>query len=127
MSHFTQLRTRMVERAYLLQALQDLGYSYQEGPLEVYGFAGQHIRVEIKVPTGNRGHDIGFRQVDGFYEIVADWWGIRDIDQEQFRQQVMQRYAYHAARARLEQQGFSLADEKVGEDGQIHLVLRRMA
>lgn len=127
MSHFTQLKTRMVEREHLLQALQDLGYQYQQGQLDVYGFAGQHVPVEIKVPTGNRGYDIGFRQAGGFYEIVADWWGIRDIDQEQFRQQLMQRYAYHAARAKLEQQGFTLAGEEVGEDGQIHLVLRRMA
>lgn len=127
MSHFTQLKTRMVEREHLLQALQDLGHPYQEGPLDVYGFGGQHVRVEIKIPTQNRSYDIGFRQVDGFYEIVADWWGIRDIDQEQFQQQLMQRYAYHAARAKLEQQGFTLAGEEVGEDGRIHLVLRRMA
>lgn len=127
MSHFTQLKTRMVEREHLLQALQDLGYHYQQGQLDVYGFAGQHVPVEIKVPTGNKNYDIGFRQTGGFYEIVADWGVIRDIDQEQFRQQLLQRYAYHAARAKLEQQGFTLAGEEVGEDGQIHLVLRRMA
>ena len=46
--------------------------------------------------------------------------------QEKFLQQVTQRYAYCAARAKLEEQGFALASEQVQEDGQIHLVLRRM-
>jgi hypothetical protein len=117
----------MAEQEYLLLALQDLGYSYEEGQLDVHGFGGQHVRVEVKIPTQNRGYEIGFRHVDGVYEIVADWWGIRDIDREQFQQQLAQRYAYHAARTRLAQQGFNLVGEEVGEDGRIHLVLRRLA
>jgi hypothetical protein len=117
----------MAEREYLLLALQDLGYPYEEGQLDIHGFGGQHVGAEIKIPTQNRGYDIGFRHVDGAYEIVADWWGIRDVDREQFQQQLAQRYAYHAARAKLAQQGFNLVGEEVGEDGRIHLVLRRMA
>jgi hypothetical protein len=53
--------------------------------------------------------------------------GIRGIDQERFLQQVTQRYAYHAARAKLDEQGFSLVSEEVQEGERIHLVLRRMA
>ena len=49
------------------------------------------------------------------------------MSRAQFLQQVSQRYAYHAARAKLEEQGFTLASEEVREDGRIHLVLRRMA
>jgi hypothetical protein len=39
---------------------------------------------------------------------------------------IIQRYAYHAALAKLEQQGFTLANE-TQEKGRVHLVLRRMA
>ncbi len=39
----------------------------------------------------------------------------------------MQRYAYHASRAKLEQQGFNMVEEKVEDTGQIRIVLRRMA
>ncbi len=127
MSHFTQIKTQMVEREYLLRALQDLGYPYQEGNLQVYGFGGANTPVEIRVPAGAKGYDIGFRQAGDSYEIVADWWGLRDIDRELFQQKLTQRYAYHAARAQLEAQGFSLASEGVDGDGRIHLVLRRMA
>jgi hypothetical protein len=58
------------------------------------------------------------------YEIVADWWGIKDIQQDQFLQQVSQRYAYYAAKAKLEEQGFSLVSEEAQQGDRIHLVLR---
>jgi hypothetical protein len=127
MSHFTRIKTRMVERRYLHAALQELGYVVEEGSVEVRGYGGNRTQVEIKIPTRNHGYDIGFRNAGQAYECVADWWGIRDINQETFLQQVTQRYAYHAARAKLEEQGFSLVTEEVEQGERIHLVLRRMA
>lgn len=127
MSHFTRIKTQMVEKPYLVQALKDLGYVPDEGKLYVRGFGGQRSAVEIRVPAGGRGHDIGFRQVGGTYEVVADWWGIRGISRQRFVQQLVQRYAYHAARAKLEEQGFTLAAEETSADGSVHLLLRRMA
>jgi len=125
MSHFTRIKTQMVEKEFLVRALHDLGYHYEEGSLEIRGYGGQRTRVEIKVATRSPGYDIGFRKTGKTYECVADWWGIRDINQQQFLQQVTQRYAYHATRAKLEEQGFALVSEEVQEDGRIHLVLRR--
>lgn len=127
MSHFTRITTQMVEKEYLKQALQDLGYTCEEGSLEIRGYGGQRTRVEIKIATTSPGYDIGFRQVGESYELVADWWGIRDINREQFLQQVTQRYAYHTARAKLEEQGFALVNEEVQEGQRLHLVLQRMA
>jgi hypothetical protein len=134
MSSFTRIKTQMVEREYLVRALEDLGYTCEEGDVKVRGFGGQRARVEIKVtPKGSLlqkiglGHDIGFRKAGAAYEIVADWWGIQGVNRKQFLQQVTRRYAYHAARAKLEEQGFELASEEVQEGERIHLVLRRMA
>jgi hypothetical protein len=133
MSHFTRIKTQMVEKEYLLRALEDLDYSCEEGDVEARGFGGQRAHVEIKaVPKGSLlhkigvGHDIGFRKTGGAYEIVADWWGIHGVNREQFLQQVTRRYAYHAARAKLEERGFDLVSEEVQEGERIHLVLRRM-
>ena len=83
--------------------------------------------MDLRVSTRNPGCDIGFRKVGTAYEIVADWWGIRDTNQERFLHQVLQRYAYHAARATLAAQGFALVSEEVQEGERLHLVLRRMA
>ena len=127
MSHFTSVKTEMVEKRFLLKALRDLGYSFEEGQVEIRGFRGSQTPVEIKVPTPQSDYEIGFKKSHGAYEIVADWWGIKAIQQEDFQRQLLQRYAYHAARAKLEAQGFDLVQETVEKDGQIRLVLRRMA
>lgn len=125
MSHFTTIKTKIVEKEYLKQALSELGYAYQEGNVQIRGYQGNQTSVAIKIPTKNSGYDIGFRHSNNSYEIVADWWGIRDIKQDQFLQQVSQRYAYHAAKAKLAEQGFSLVSEEAQEGERIHLVLRR--
>jgi hypothetical protein len=117
----------MVERKYLLKALKDLGYAYEEGEVEIRGFLGDRTNVQIKIPTQDSRYEIGFKLVDGAYEIVADWWGIKEFSQEEFQQQLTRRYAYHVARDKLEAQGFNLVNETVEEDGQIRLLLRRLA
>jgi hypothetical protein len=126
MSHFSRIKTQIVEKEYLLLALKDLGYQVEEGPVELKGFGAQYTSVDIKVPLRLSG-DIGFRKVGENYEIVADWWGIRGVKEKEFADAVSQRYAYHATRAKLEQQGFTLVEEETGEKGQIRMVLRRMA
>lgn len=126
MSHFTTIKTRMTEKEPLLQALQDLGYVPEDGGVQIGGYLGNRANVEIKVPTKNPEYDIGFRKVGDAYQCVADWYGLREIDQQKFIEQLTQRYAYHAARAKLEAQGFTLASEEVHQDGRIHLVLRRV-
>lgn len=126
MSHFTTIKTQIVDKEYLKLALTDLGYVYTEGNVQINGYQGNRTGVELKIPTSNKGYDIGFRKSGNVYEVVADWWGIRDVTQEQFLQPITQRYAYHAAKSKLEEQGFSLVTEEVQEEGKIHLVLRRM-
>ena len=127
MSHFTTMRTRIVSKLHLKKALLDLGFQVDEGDVEVRGFLGNRTRVEIRVPTGNPGYDIGFRERDGTFEMVADWWGIKDTSEEAFLAPVMQRYAYHVAKDQLAHQGFELVAEETQADRTIHLTVRRMA
>lgn len=126
MSHFSRIRTKMVVKEYIFKALTDLGFTFEEGEnLEVRGFGGQKTKVEIKIPL-KLSYDLGLRPHENGYEIVADWFGVRGIKQHEFTQQLNQRYAYHAALAKLENQGFTLVEEKAEEAGQIRLTLRRM-
>jgi hypothetical protein len=126
-SHFTRIKTRMVEREYLVAALRDLGFQPEVGQLQARGFGGNRTAVEVKIASGNSGYDIGFRKTADGYEVVADWWGINKVQQGPFVQQLQQRYAYQATRAKLQEQGFDLVNEEKQKDGRIHLVLRRMA
>jgi len=125
MSHFTRVRTQIVELTYLKQALADLDYAYEEGALTIRGFAGQRTAVDLKVNT--KGYPIGFKKRGDAYELIADWWGVRGVKKQTFLQEVTQRYAYHAAMDKLQVQGFALVSEGVEQGGRVHLVLRRMA
>jgi hypothetical protein len=124
MSHFSRIQTMIIEKPFLLQAIRDLGFQFEEGDLPVRGFMGQRAQAEIAIRMGT--YDIGLRRTGSNYEIVADWTGIHGVSQLEFTQRLTQRYAYHTARARLEEQGFTMVDESVQETGQIRLVLRRI-
>ncbi len=126
MSHFTRIRTQMVQQDYLLKALADLNCRYETGNVQIGGFASR-MRAEIKVSAPGIGRDIGFRRSGEAYEMVLDRWGLSKTRIDQFQQQVVQRYAYHAAVDQLQQQGFDLVQEESQEGGQLHLTLRRVA
>jgi len=125
MSHFSRIQTQIVEQEHLLKALEDLGYSYETGDLSVRGFGGQTAKADVVVHM-RLSNSIGFHKVGESYQIIADWWGVRGIKQKEFTDKISQRYAYHATRASLEQQGFSLVEETT-DKGAVRLVLRRMA
>ncbi len=126
MSHFSRIQTQMADKDIVLKALKDMGFTYQEGDQQVIGFGGQKTPVEIRIPL-KLSYDIGLRKKGNSYEIVADWFGVRGVTQKEFTNKLLQRYAYHATRTKLEEQGFSMVEEKVEETGQIRIVLRRMA
>ena len=124
MSHFSRIQTQIVDKTFLIQALSDLGFQYEEGRLQVDGFRGQKAQVDILLRLKNS-YSIGLRENAGSFEVVADWAGVRGLNQKDFVQRLTQRYAYHTTRAKLEAQGFSLVEETKSETGQIHMVLRR--
>lgn len=126
MSHFSRIKTQIVEKTFLIEALQDLGFTVEEGDLKVNGFGGQRMSVEL-IASRRFSYPIGFRKNNDTYEIIADWYGVRGVRSNEFKNQLMRRYAYLATRAKLEAQGFTLVSEQVEEKGQIRLVLRRMA
>jgi hypothetical protein len=125
MSHITRIKTQMVEKEFVLQALKDLGYRYEEGETQISSAGAAKTTVQIKVLL-RLSLDIGLRQTPQGFEIIADWWGVRGLKQADFTNALLQRDAYLATRAKLEAQGFNLVEE-TNEDGQVHLTLRRMA
>jgi hypothetical protein len=135
MSHFTVLRTQITDTDALVKALADLGFTQVEvhqTAQHLYGYQGDVrpqtaeviIRRQLIGPASN---DIGFkRQEDGTFDaIISDY--DRNKYSQQWLQRLTQRYAYHVARAKLEEQGFALVTEERQQDERIHLVLRRMA
>lgn len=126
MSHFSRIKTQMVEKEFLIAALKDMGYPVRDETHEIHSFGGRSAQVDLSISL-KFGAQIGFRQTAEHYEIIGDWWGALGTKQKEFTDHLMQRYAYHASRAKLEEQGFTLISEEVENTGQIRLVLRRMA
>jgi hypothetical protein len=125
MSHITRIRTRLVDKDILGKALADLNYKVQEGDLKVSGFGtrGESVELKISLPGGG---EIGFRRAPAGYEILADWWRIRGMQEKTFVDRLNQRYAYHATLGKLSEQGFNLVEQE-DKSGRIRLTLRRMA
>ena len=129
MSHFTTLKTQFVAEPPLRQALEDVRAEFGLGDIRqnalVGGWAGNTTRADLVLSTRNAGYDVGFRREGDTYNLVADQFGIHDFRLEQLTARLQQRYAYHAVRAKLAEQGFALVEETVEQDRTIHLVLRR--
>ena len=124
MSHISRIKTQLMEKAYLLEAIEDLGYTYEVGNLKLSGMT-ESVAVDVKVHL-RMSFDIGLHRTDHGYEIIADWWGVRGVSKKEFTEKLTQRYAYRAACARLAEQGFALASEETKASGEIHLVMRRI-
>lgn len=126
MSHFTKLKTKLVERVHLISALRDLGHEPREDA-SVKGWNGSRKNADVVFTPSHGSWDVGFiRGNDGTHDMVADWMGVRGIQRGAFLDQLTQRYAYRATVAKLEEQGFTLASEEVLQGGRMHLTLRRV-
>ena len=134
MSHYTVLKTRITDSSALVKALADLDFKEVEVHAvaqHLVGYMGS-VRPQTAEVIIRRKHigwlsnDIGFKRgPHGTFEAI-----VSDYDRTRFSdtwwQSLLQRYAYHAAKAKLEEKGFTLVNEKKEATGQIRLVLRRV-
>ena len=135
MSHFTRIKTRITDKAALVKALGDVGYKTVEAhgtPQHLYGFLGDRRAQTAEVIVRRKyigwlSNDVGFsRSADGSFEAIISNYDRRKHSRA-WLDRLTQRYAYHVARAKLQEQGFDLVSEETPRDGRIHLVLRRLA
>jgi hypothetical protein len=134
-SHFTRLKTRITDKAALVKALADVGYKLVEihdTPAALYGYRGDKRAEQAEVIVrrkyvGRASNDLGFRRTEGGnFEAIISAYDRRKHSQA-WLDRLTQRYAYHVARGKLQEQGFDLVSEETARDGRIHLVLRRLA
>jgi hypothetical protein len=124
MSHFTRVKTKIVELLYLKRALQDLNLQFEEGKVKIRGYLGKKTAVDLRIRTPE-GYDVGFVKVGDTYEVVADWDMVKTYSQEAFVKEVSRRYAYHVVKDQLQVQEFKVVEEKRQGEA-VSLTLRRM-
>ena len=131
MSHFSTIKTQIKCLTTLKKALADLGYEFTESEqfVAVRGYLGQATQAVLSIHASKK-FDVGVVVTAKGIEFVADWWGVettRGLTQEQFVQQVIQRYAFHKIRSECEKLGFTLDTEQEQEDQTLYVTLTRWA
>jgi hypothetical protein len=123
MSHFTRLKTKIVELLYLQRALSDLNLQFEVGKVKIRGYLGRKVAVDLRIRTPE-GYDVGFVKSGDTYEVVADWEMVKSFSQETFVKEVTRRYAYHVVKDQLAVQDYSIVEERrQGET--VSLTMRR--
>ena len=127
MSHFSTVKTELRQLEPLVKALNDLGYSPDQGERPVRGYRGQTVTADLAVAMDNGG-DLGFRlnEKTGAYELVTDLdlWK-QTIPVERFLSKLTQRYALNTVLKASGIEGFQVAEQQVKQDGSIELVVTR--
>src|SRR4051812_1116358 len=127
MSHFTTLKTKLVDGDLIEGALNEMKVPFERGDHVIRGFLGNKTRAEFRVPTKARSYDIGLRLAGVSYEVVADWWGVRGFEEQVFGRRLEHAYAVVATKQTLAEQGYTLVSEQQERSGEVRLVLRRYA
>jgi hypothetical protein len=136
MSHFSTIKTEIKNKEYLVSALKVMGYNVKTGNFQCRGYQGNTQNVEILIENSGSGYDMGFRNNNGSFELVADWYGIKGVDSSslinniqaeitQIENKIKQDFAYKTVKEQLLDQGFEIDDE-IREDGEIRIKLSRI-
>lgn len=131
MSHFTSVKTQIMDINCLELALKELDYRVIH-QARIRGWENQQRKADLvaSFPDLLCEYDIGFIEnaQTGHYDMVADWWAISERvgqDQDEVTQAIMQRYAYQKVLKEVKAQGFMVAEQKQEADQSIRLVVRK--
>lgn len=129
-SHFSRVKTEFKNRDALLRCLSEMGLSVEQDTT-IRGYRGlQNVDIAAKAKNGS---EIGFLQnSDGSFDMVADWWAKNGKGKEKIIKElkdmagrVQQEYARRIVLSQVQNEGFSVVEEKEEKDGSIRIVVRR--
>ncbi len=134
MSHFSKLRTKIKDAALLEKCLSSMGYKVEKN-IDIKGHSGKK-RVDMAITTGE-GYSIGFeRDLDGAFQVVADWYEVKNMGKhvfalklkirfEEMEKQIRREYALSTVLDKAKEKGFTIVEKTEDADGTIRLVARR--
>ena len=128
MSHITKIKTELKDGDVLRKALRKLGYDLREGGVVTGGYRRERGKdVEILATKGILG--IGFKRSESDhnpYEIIADWDGSRK-KQKKIVNNIYQTYSQEKVVKAARSRGYSIIMNHTNQNGQIEIVLRKVA
>ena len=135
MSHFTNIKTKLKDKDFLIKALHTIGYTGTENVLLNNPSNHQHeeVQVEIGVTKYDTSLEVmrpmtaGFKiNDDGVFELVTevDAWH-ESLPIERFLQKITQVYARLAVVETAQAQGFKVITEHKDVDNTIEIVMEK--
>ncbi|MBX9772557.1 MAG: DUF1257 domain-containing protein [Candidatus Obscuribacterales bacterium] len=133
MSHYTKVKTKIVDRDFLVKALAQLGFTNVEvhdTPVNLVGYLGdtrsQKANVVIrKQYVGMSSNDIGFVQgKDGSFSMIVSEFDASQFD-DAWLMKLTRTYAEAVVTDKLASQGFVVQKSETRKDGGRKLVLVR--
>mmetsp|Transcript_106359 Transcript_106359/g.166056 ORF Transcript_106359/g.166056 Transcript_106359/m.166056 type:complete len:186 (+) Transcript_106359:77-634(+) len=131
MSHFSNIKTKFLDKVMLAKSLRDLGYDAVEADgdrtLPVRGYQGAEEEAQIVVEQDNN-HDIGFKFNGKEFELVSDldfWQASMPVNK--FLETLSKRYAINTILNRAEAENFNVANLEEDATGKVTMKLQRFA
>jgi hypothetical protein len=127
MSHFSEVKTKIKNKEFLIKALKQLGHQVEDNneTAVVRGFMGDTQPADFKILTDTH-YDIGFKKnTEGYYEVVADWDVLPKlgIEQEAFTNSVKKEYAKTTILETAKEKGLEVSMTE--NEGQLELVVSK--
>ena len=125
MSHFTKVKTNILDKDLLVYTLKEMNYNVIEGKPYLKGFEKQNQKVDLLVKLESS-YDIGFKKNnEGVYTIIADWWGVQGINKEKFIRDIKQHYSLNMINREMRKKGYKIVEQKNVEGNAIKVILRK--
>lgn len=130
MSHFTSVRTRIMDLECLELSLKELDFEVIH-KARMRGWQNQQKEVTLVARFKNScPYDIGFvhNPKTQTYDVEADWWAIGQhlgLKKKFLVNQINQRYAYQKVLKEVQKRGFIIAQQKQDADQSIRLLVRK--
>lgn len=120
MSHFTQIKTKAINKQAIKRALKRLYPNYEVVEDSVVrGWMGRTQKADVVLKAKQGDYDLGFvKQSDGTFSSVAE--SMSKWKETKFQESFNQIYAVEAAKMQAEELG-AFVQEQVQEDGSIQL------
>lgn len=131
MSHFTECKCQISNRADLEMYLKAMGYQILNTS-EITGYNGKLMTVDFAVKTD--GYSIGFKKNSkGFYDVIADWWGVKNskligksIEKQKIFMAELNQCHVKSAVTRFAKKGRYTVKEQLSPDNVQYTLVRRM-
>lgn len=127
MSHFTTIKTEILDLNILKQTICDLGFTIQEGNnLTIRN--GHILSVDFFVRIDSKS-SIGFKEQSSGkgYSIIVTAETYHRKNNGRIIQMIQQEYAYRKVLHETRKRGFSLVEEQRVKAGVIKLILKKVA